>query len=435
MEKAVKEGRKVVSSAVEAHEVTNNNKQKYVPEGWKVCKINELLVKVNKPVKVNNSETYREIGIRSHGKGIFYKESILGESLGDKSVFWVEPECFIVNIVFAWEMAVAKTTNNELGFIASHRFPMYRPVEGKLNIDFITYLFKSSRGKHLLNLASPGGAGRNKTLGQKEFADLEVTVPSNVDEQRVIAEILSTWDKAIDLKEKLIEQKKEQKKGLIQKLLTGKVRLSGFDQEWKKFNITEIADKTIVDSFTDGDWIESPHITDNGVLFIQTGNIGIGEFIEKDKKKYISEDSFIELKCTEVKPNDILICRLADPIGRSCLVPNTGYKMVTSVDVTILRVDSLKASAKFINYLLNLPSNLRKMDSLGAGSTRKRISRKNLGGVTLEIPPLDEQNKIVEVLSCLDKEILLLKQEFNEINKQKKGLMQILLSGKVRVKV
>ena len=85
---------------------------------------------------------------------------------------------------------------------------MYKPVVDKLNLDYITYLFKSKRGKHLLNLASPGGAGRNKTLGQKEFADLEIALPCNINEQKIIADILLTWDKAIELKEKLIEQKK-----------------------------------------------------------------------------------------------------------------------------------------------------------------------------------------------------------------------------------
>ncbi|MFK4998960.1 hypothetical protein ACI2OX_21660 [Bacillus sp. N9] len=144
------------------------------------------------------------------------------------------------------------------------------------------------------------------------------------------------------------------------------MRLAGFDGEWKRYTVDQVAD-----TFTDGDWIESRHITNNGIRLIQTGNIGLGEFIEKDDQKYISIESFHELKCTEVNPGDLLICRLADPIGRSCLAPDLNVKMITSVDVAILRGKQHIVSNKYLNYLLNLPKTLRVMDSLGAGSTRK----------------------------------------------------------------
>ncbi|WP_019488072.1 hypothetical protein [Kamptonema formosum] len=65
---------------------------------------------------------YKQIGIRSHGKGIFHKEAVTGRELGNKRVYWVHPNAFVVNIVFAWEQAVALTSSDENGFIASHRF-------------------------------------------------------------------------------------------------------------------------------------------------------------------------------------------------------------------------------------------------------------------------------------------------------------------------
>jgi len=140
--------------------------------------IKEVFTRVRQPVKVDQDTSYREIGIRSHGKGIFYKKVILGKELGNKSVFWIQPDCLILNIVFAWEQAVAKTTPKEVGFIASHRFPMYKPINDKVELDFILEFFKTPLGKHLLLLASPGGAGRNKTLGQREFSKLLIPIPS-----------------------------------------------------------------------------------------------------------------------------------------------------------------------------------------------------------------------------------------------------------------
>lgn len=169
------------------------------------------------------NKLYKQIGIRSHAKGLFYKEPVTGKSLGNKSVFWIEPNCFIVNIVFAWERAIGKTTNADVGFIASHRFPMYKPKEAVLNLDYLLYFFKSLKGKYLLELASPGGAGRNKTLGQTEFLKLKIPVPS-MEKQNTLVDILDTANKELQQYRQKLGNLETQKKGLMQQLLTGKVR-------------------------------------------------------------------------------------------------------------------------------------------------------------------------------------------------------------------
>ncbi|WKN29758.1 restriction endonuclease subunit S [Porifericola rhodea] len=194
-----------------------------LPADWHLRSISNIVTRVKKSFTPEPDTLYQEIGIRSHAKGIFHKEKVTGKSLGNKSVFWIEPDCFVVNIVFAWEHAIAKTTEAEAGMIASHRFPMYKPKKDLLDLDYLLYYFKSARGKHLLGLASPGGAGRNKTLGQSDFAKLQIPVPS-LEEQRKIASVLSEADKEIDLLRQHIKTLKEQKKGLMQKLLTGEVR-------------------------------------------------------------------------------------------------------------------------------------------------------------------------------------------------------------------
>ncbi len=186
--------------------------------------LSKLVERVKKPFTPELEKLYRQIGIRSHAKGIFYKEEVSGLSLGNKSVFHIEPNCFIVNIVFAWEHAIAKTTQNEVGMIASHRFPMFKPLEDKMDLDYLLHFFKSKKGKDLLNLASPGGAGRNKTLGQNEFMKLQIPVP-NINEQKRISEMLDTADAEILLYQQKLKTLQLQKKGLMQQLLTGKIRV------------------------------------------------------------------------------------------------------------------------------------------------------------------------------------------------------------------
>ena len=149
-------------------------------------------------------------------------------------------------------------------------------------------------------------------------------------------------------------------------------------------------------AFTDGDWIESPFITDSGVRLLQTGNVGIGRFKEQGFR-YISEESFTALRCTEVRPGDVLICRLADPVGRACLAPDLGVKMITSVDVAILR-PTAHYDARFIVYALSSAPYLGYLESICRGGTRDRVSRSMLGDVPVTVPPLPRQRAIADVL-------------------------------------
>ncbi|WP_432199452.1 restriction endonuclease subunit S [Anoxybacillus gonensis] len=197
---------------------------------------------------------------------------------------------------------------------------------------------------------------------------------------------------------------------------------------WKLIDIKSIADRNQEHSFIDGDWIEAKYIENNGIRLIQTGNIGIGHFIEKETKKYISEKTFHELNCKEVKPGDILICRLAAPIGRACIAPDLGTKAITAVDVVILKVNQNEYSREYINYYLNFEKTLQRMESFASGSTRQRISRTNLGNVLIAIPPLTEQRKIAAILSSVDEAIAKTEAIIEQTEKVKKGLMQQLLT-------
>lgn len=185
---------------------------------WHTQKVSSLLDKASFAVNVEPDKIYREIGIRSHGKGIFHKEPVLGRVIGEKRVFKVVRNAFVLNIVFAWEQAVATTSGKEAGMIASHRFPMFVAKEGKCDVDYVKWFFLTKEGKRLLGLASPGGAGRNKTLGQKEFENLEITLPVSLNEQMRIASSISSFDNQIAIESDKLEFMKMHKKGLMQQL-------------------------------------------------------------------------------------------------------------------------------------------------------------------------------------------------------------------------
>lgn len=148
--------------------------------------------------------------------------------------------------------------------------------------------------------------------------------------------------------------------------------------------------------FTDGDWIESLYITNEGVRLIQTGNVGIGIYKEQGGR-YVSEETFRSLRCTEVLPGDVLICRLADPVGRACLAPDLACKMITSVDVAILR-PSRRCDRRYLTYYLSSDRYLGYLQAICRGGTRDRVSRSMLGDIPVLFPPPDQQTRIADFL-------------------------------------
>ena len=170
--------------------------------------------------------------------------------------------------------------------------------------------------------------------------------------------------------------------------------------------------KDVCTVFTDGDWIESKDQSDEGIRLVQTGNIGEGIYLEKEARaKYISEDTFKTLKCTEIYPGDILVSRLPEPIGRACIVPEKEDRMITAVDCTICRPDESIVSKEYLCYFMRSDSYYTKLLGNVTGTTRKRISRKNLGNVELNIPLKKKQKEVVKQLDSLSKVINLRKNE------------------------
>lgn len=102
----------------------------------------------------------------------------------------------------------------------------------------------------------------------------------------------------------------------------------------------------------DGDWILKENYTSDGVRLVQVGDVGQGEFIGKSSR-FISLERAKELKCSFLKPGDILISRMPDPLGRACIFPGLDSPAITAVDVTIFRPDPAKAVARFLNHFLN----------------------------------------------------------------------------------
>ena len=171
--------------------------------------------------------------------------------------------------------------------------------------------------------------------------------------------------------------------------------------------------------FLDGDWIESDVIEESGIRYLTTGNVGAG-FYKEQGSGYISEKTFSELHCLNVYPGDLMISRLNEPIGRSCIIPDTESRYVVAVDNVILRPNA-NYNKKFIMYGMNADGYAEHANMIARGATMSRISRSQLGQFWLAFPNIEEQQAIADFLDkeCaqidsiaadLEKQIALLQQ-------------------------
>ena len=180
---------------------------------------------------------------------------------------------------------------------------------------------------------------------------------------------------------------------------------------------------------SDGDWIEKKDQSLSGIRLVQTGNIGIGEYKDKpNNAHFISEDTFKRLKCTEIFENDILISRLPEPLGRSCIIPNLKTRMITAVDCSIVRLKEDIILSEWFKYYTMSNKYFRQIKEQSSGTTRQRITRKKLEKFNIPITTLDEQRRIVSYLDSSFKLIDEIKNKALKSLTEAKALFQSALA-------
>ena len=386
------------------------------PHDWQEYTIGDCLRRVERPVEVDPNALYTQIGIRSHGKGLFYKEPVTGESLGNKAVYWIEPDCFVLNIVFAWEQAIGKTTQAEVGMIGSHRFPMYKPVDNLVDIDYLIFYLLTKRGTDVLEAASPGGAGRNRTLGQERFLKSKIILPP-IEEQRRIAEILATQDKVIELQIRKIEELKRFKQGCLERMFPRKgqkvpeKRFPGFTGDWEQRKLGDMCQITMGQSPDGATYSDMP----SDYILVQ-GNADL-------KNGWVCPRIWTTQKTKTAEAGD-LIMSVRAPAGA---MGKTNYNVVLGRGVAGIKGN------EFVYQTLVKMDEDGYWKKLAAGSTFESINSEVISNVVISVPQdVDEQEKLGAYFHNLDNLITLHQRKLDEMKKLQKALMQILLTGKVR---
>jgi type I restriction enzyme S subunit len=289
-------------------------------------------------------------------------------------------------------------------------------IKNGYNPRFIEYFLQSFRMLHFYNKYAEGSLIEKRRLHYSVLLEYSFSFPPIFEQNRII-EILSTWDKAIELKEKLIDEKKKQKTGLMQKLLTGKVRLPGFIGEWKEVKlgkvIREINDKTtennqyqVLTSSRQGIFLQEEYFNKS---VASSNNIGY-KIIKKGQFTYrtMSDDGSFKFNRLMEYENGI-------------------------VSPAYVVFEAIKINPVFLMNLMNDYSFNKHIQKETQGGTRLSLKYNSLKEFVIKIPSIEEQDAIANVLNTVDKVIELNQKELEEIKLQKKGLMQLLLTGIVRV--
>jgi type I restriction enzyme S subunit len=311
----------------------------------------------------------------------------------------------------------------------------------KYDVNFVLYLINSP---YFRKNAEEHSTGTTRLrIGLSELRNLPIAVPP-IEDQKRIAEILSTVDEAIEKTAQIIEKTKEVKKGLMQKLLTRgighkkfrKTGLGEIPKKWEVVKLEEVASKQKY-SFVDGPFgsnLKSIHYLKQGIPVIQSQSIISGVF-QPTNDVFVSTEKAKELERSKVLPGDIVIAKIGVNFGASATIPPNYPGGILSGNTMKITPDSNKVITQYLQHLLHYFRIIKVFDKIVSTTAQPAITLESTKKIKMPLPPIPEQKAIAEILSSMDKEIYMESSHKDRLESLKKGSMQVLLTGKIRVSV
>lgn len=391
-----------------------------VPNEWEETKLSDYLM-VNNEKNTNLKYGKEDVFSISGELGIVNQIQLLGRSYAGASVapygvVYPNDIVYTKSPLKANPYGIIKTNKTGTTGIVSTLYAIFH-CKDNVYPDFVQLYFELDQ--NLNNYLYPIvniGAKHDMKISDENSLKGWVAFPS-LAEQEKIAEILSVQDKLIGLKEKLIEEKKKQKKALMQQLLTGKKRLPGFSNEWIDVKLGDVFAERIETNCQDLELLSVTGI--NGV--VPRSTIDTKDNSSEDKSKYL-----------KICKGDIGYNTMRMWQGVSAL---SDYEGIVSPAYTIL-IPSEKISVKYFSYLFKMHAVIFLFYRFSQGIVDDTRSLKYYEFAKLHLTvPKDkkEQEAIAKILAVADKEIEILQKELNQEKQKKKALMQLLLSGIVRI--
>ena len=416
-----------------------------VPEGYKRTKAgilpvdwesNHLSQIAEKSKTKNREKRYTKILTNSANEGIISQTDYFDKQIANNDN--IEGYYIVKNGDFVYNPRISVAApcgpincyhGEEIG-VMSPLYTVFSIDMKEIQRDYIEQFFSStSWHRYMKSVANYGVRSDRMNLSDEDFFLLPIPMPARV-EQEKIAEILAGQDRVIALKEKLLAEKQRQKKYLMQQLLTGKKRLPGFSGEWKCVRLDELG------CFYPGLSGKTKEDFGSGKPYIPYKNIFNNQKIDCDFFEYVKiKENETQ---TKVKYGDIFFTtssEILSEVGMSSVMLDSVEELYLNSFCTGFRLNDFNsihpeyAAHYFRGEVFRIALN-----KISQGITRFNLSKNGLSKISLTLPPIEEQLAIAQILSTADKEIELLKKDIEQEKLKKKSLMQLLLTGIVRVK-
>ena len=377
---------------------------KNLPSGWKVVRLGDI---AEKSILKNRNNLIKLVLSNSAIDGLVAQNEYFDKDIANKEniqdYYIVDLGDFVYNPRISQSAPTGPINRNMLskGIVS----PLYTvfTVQDEILAKFLAYFFKTIVWQNQVKSVANYGARYDRiNITDNAFFSLKILLPP-LDEQEKIAEILSTWDEAINLTINLIESKKQFKKALMQNLLTAKICFPQFKDEWKETKLGEICE-------------------------IQTGKLNANAMIQGGRYKFFTcAKEVFEIDDYAFDTEAILISGNGENVGYIHYF-NGKFNAYQRTYVLDKFTENILFIKHFLEFALKRKIEIEKKD----GNT-PYIVLSTIFDFIVKLPNLKEQQKIAEVLTACDDEINLLNLKLENLKKQKQGLMQKLLSGKVRI--
>lgn len=311
-------------------------------------------------------------------------------------------------------------------FLPDRLWQVKNPLESSFDFEWLNYLLNTKQYRDAVRATATGTSNSMKNISKERL--LEIKIPHlPIDEQRYIAGVLSNLDELIRLVEKQISKKKAIKQGAMQELLTGKKRLPGFSGEWKNYQLRDLGE------FLKGSGISRAESNTGKIPAVRYGELYTHH--QNYVVDYISSISKeVAAKAKQVYKGDILFAasgETKEEIGK-CAAIISQETVYAGGDILIFRPNA-NLNPIFMGTLLNTADICSQRAEKGQGDAVVHIHADSLGSIRLRIPEISEQDAISDILFEMDKEIKLLVQKLAKYHQVKHGMMQQLLTGKIRL--
>lgn len=380
-------------------------------EDWEQRKLGELFDRYESRVETPH-DGYWRLGLRSHCKGTFHTYVEPGSELETSDMNIVKEGNFILNITFAWELALAITDNDDDGKLVSHRFPQFKPKRNLL-IKFFKHTLSNNKFKHHLQLASPGGAGRNKVLKINEMLKFELLFP-NMEEQLAITKILEDFDNLITLHQRKLGNLKLKKKALLQKLFPKngeqlpELRFPGFTDAWEQRKLGDYLSIPIKEQ------LEVNSSNDLLTVKLNLGGVELGA--NRDTLSLGSTTYYKRLAGQFIYGKQNFFN------GSMGIIPEELDGKGSSGDVPSLNISNILP--EFLYTYVSRESYWRPKEASASGTGSKRIHEATLLSFDIAVPDEQEQKLIATCINGITNLITLHQRKLEHLQLQKKALLQ-----------